>query len=184
MLLIILLVRESKVKPLLLLQFDKSPFFGSLIIRPVVNSFFINISFQTFSKIHWRITGYSTSSACSISAVLPSKPPCSPLFIALIATVTASSVGGFVTMSRGSSTAVISCEFYGSGLSTPSIFSRYNISRRIFNWLIAGGILTTENLSYLVESPHIWSSCFCFISKPIYKSPLVCFCQWLYLPIK
>ena len=70
---------DNKVMPCQLLQFPKSPFFGSLIVVPVFQSSGMSSPSQILWKIWHRILGVSCSFAFSISGHTLSLPGASIL---------------------------------------------------------------------------------------------------------
>ena len=106
-------VTDNKVMPRQLLQFPKSPFFGSLIIVPVFQSSGVSSSSQLFWKIWHRILGVSCSSAFSISGQT-SLSGAFPFFWALMASLTSASVIWSRLISRSSAASRMSARVGGS----------------------------------------------------------------------
>ena len=110
----ILHVIDNKVMPRQLLQFPKSPFFGSLIIVPVFQSSGVSSSSHILWKIWQRILGVSCSSAFSISAQTLSLHSAFPFFWALMASLTSASVIWSRLISRSSAASGMSASLGGS----------------------------------------------------------------------
>ena len=104
------------MRPLQLPQSHKSPFLGNLTTSPLFHASGIVLLPNISLNMHIQRHGVSISSALSISAVTPSAPHASPLFIALMAASTSSIVDGSTQMSKSSTTGGISATFSGYGL--------------------------------------------------------------------
>ena len=107
-------VIDNKVMPRQLLQFPKSPFFGSLIIVPVFQLSGVFFSSHILWKIWHRILGVSCSSAFSIYVQTLSLPGAFPFFWALMASLTSASVIWSRSMSRSSAASGLSASLGGS----------------------------------------------------------------------
>ena len=88
-----LLVVESSMIPLQLLQFPRSPYFGSLKRSPVCQSFDNLSSSQLVLKIAAETHEISGSPAFNISTHIPSSPGALPFFKVSIALLISSCVG-------------------------------------------------------------------------------------------
>jgi len=112
----ILLGILRRVTPLQLLQYDKSPFFGILIINPSSQSSGIFSSFHIFSSRRYSISALISGSTFSISGYILSKPAAFPFFNCDKTNCISVLVGGskFISVSLSfsllpSSTFLVSC---------------------------------------------------------------------------
>ena len=99
----ILLGTDRRVITRQLLQLWRSPFLGSLTIRPFVQSDGMLSLVQMVVERSVIIFVAVSMSAFSISAWMESMPQALPFFMALMAVLTSASVGGLILISRTSS---------------------------------------------------------------------------------
>ena len=152
----ILYVTDNKVMPLQLLQFPKSPFFGSLIIVPVFQSSGVSSS-QNFWKIWHKILGVSCSSAFSISGQTLSLPVAFTFFWVLTALTYASVI--WSTLISRSSAASRMQGWVGLNLLEMLLPPLYllcldcdDLSICVFQWeVLVRSCISFQLLGYLVE---------------------------------
>ena len=111
-----LLVMDSSVIPLQLLQRLRFPFFGSLTISPVFQSTGISSSSHISLTISVRVSVMTSPPAFSISVLTPSAPGAFPDFMLSIADFISFAVGGSVLTSRSSSLSGMSSAYLGASL--------------------------------------------------------------------
>ena len=111
-----LLVMDSSVIPLQLLQRLRFPFFGSLTISPVFQSTGISYSSNISLKISVRVSVMTSPPAFSISAHTPSPPGAFPDFMLSIAAFTSFAVGGSMFTSKSSSLSGMTSTFLCASL--------------------------------------------------------------------
>ena len=107
---------DRNVIPRQLSQNWRLPFFGSVTIRPFVQSSGMTFEPQTKRKKVVKILVDVSRSAFSISACIWSIPQAFPFFRALVADLTSCSLGGLISMSRRSSNCSMWAVTSGSGL--------------------------------------------------------------------
>ena len=132
-----LLVVERSMIPLQLLQFPRSPFFGSLKRSPVCQSSG-NLAFSKLVlKIAAKTHEISDSPAFNISTYIPSSPGALPFFKVSIALLISSCVGGSTLTSISSNASGISAIVSGSWRFSTALKRSANrlVGLVLFRWL-------------------------------------------------